>query len=146
MTKSQFPSSRFTLETGFHVTVQVPESHTDRVMAAIMKTASLEQGDYDSVAFRTAQGVQQFRSLGTGHNPESPGVVEIPCLELGFFMPNDPRRVTEMLEAIYHAHPYEEPVIRVQDASRTRHIPGLDEGNPNRIWNSPDAEWYKPKS
>lgn len=144
MTKARFPSDRFTQESGFHITVQVPDTHVKIVLDGILEAAPLTQGDYDNVAFKTASGIQQFRSLGTGRNPQSPGVVDVPCLELSFFLPEDTALVASVLEAIYHTHPYEEPVIRVQDALRTRHIPGRDEDNPNRIWMSPEADWYRP--
>jgi len=46
-----------------------------------------------------------------------------------------------VIEAIYFAHPYEEPVIFVETGMRTLHIRGLDEENPHRFWNAERADW-----
>jgi len=60
------------------------------------------------------------------------------------FVPEHGVRITvlaRLIEAIYAAHPYEEPVIFVQPCLRTQHIRGQDENNPNRFWNAPTADW-----
>ena len=49
-------------------------------------------------------------------------------------------RIRAAVEAMISAHPYEEPVIQLVEATRTRHVPGQDEGNPNRFWNRSDTE------
>ena len=144
MTLPDVASGRFTQEKGFHIVLQVPETHVQIVIDAILDVAVLKQGDDDSVAFISISGLQQFRCLVTVRNPNSPGLINVPCLEVSFFLENEPAMITQVIEAIYDAHPYEEPVIRIQEALRTKHIPGVDEDNPNRIWNARDADWYKP--
>ncbi|NND19470.1 MAG: hypothetical protein HKN98_12915, partial [Silicimonas sp.] len=101
----------------------------------------LRYGDYDCVAYRTAAGVQQFRSLGSGRNAATEKVVEVPCVEVSFFIGSNEDRAVAVLRAIYSAHPYEEPVIFVEPCVRTLHIRGMDEDNPNRFWNNEAEDW-----
>ncbi len=102
---------------------------------------ALKYGDYDRVTFRTALGIQQFRSLGSGRNTATERVVEVPCVELSFFIGGDEARAVQTLRNIYAVHPYEEPVIFVEPCVRTLHIRGMDEDNPNRFWNNEAEDW-----
>ena len=86
-------------------------------------------------------GVQQFRSCGTGRNAATARVVEVACTELSVFLPDDPALTARVLEAVYHAHPYEEPVIFVTPCLRTLHIRGMEKDNPNRFWNNAAEDW-----
>lgn len=134
-------SNRFTPESGFRVTVQSPDQNIATIVDHVLAEASLKYGDYDSVAFRTAAGVQQFRSLGSGRNTATQEVVEVPCMEISFFLESNEALVGRVVEAIYASHPYEEPVVFIEACLRTLHIRGLDEDNPNRFWNSAPADW-----
>ena len=134
-------TKRFTPERGLRITVQVPEQAAQKVAEKVLNETSLKYGDYDSVTFRTASGVQQFRSLGSGRNAATKSIVEVPCVELSFFIENASTLASKVIEAIYSAHPYEEPVVFVEECLRTLHVRGLDEDNPNRFWNSPPADW-----
>lgn len=134
-------TNRFTSEPGFRVTVQTPDQNAQTIVENVLAEAPLKYGDYDSVTFKTATGVQQFRSLGSGRNAATETVVEVPCVELSFFLEGSETMVTRVVEAIYSAHPYEEPVVFVEACLRTLHIRGLDEDNPNRFWNSKPADW-----
>jgi len=134
-------TNRFTIENGFRISVQVPDQNAQSVLEQVLKETALKCGDYDSVTFKTALGTQQFRSLGTGRNTATEGAVEVPCVELSFFLENKEALVARVVEAIYRAHPYEEPVVFVQACLRTLHIRGVDEDNPNRFWNSASADW-----
>ncbi len=143
-----FPSllnERFQPEQGLLITVQVPEQRSQRIIDAVLERDSLKYGDYDHVTFKTALGVQQFRSLGTGRNVATEKVVEVPCLELSFFVENIEDRVVDLLTSIYWAHPYEEPVIFIRPCLRTLHIRGTDESNPNRFWNREADDWVPEK-
>jgi hypothetical protein len=141
MTLPNLITTRFTPERGFRITVQIPDQNAKTVVEEILKQTDLKYGDYDSVAFKTATGVQQFRSLGSGRNTATETVVEVPCLELSFFLENDDALLARVVEAIYAAHPYEEPVVFVEASLRTLHIRSLDEDNPNRFWNTAPADW-----
>ncbi|MEM7335333.1 MAG: hypothetical protein AAF490_24865 [Chloroflexota bacterium] len=135
-------NNRFIPEDGLRIIVQVPDTHVQKLINAIMAKDKLNYGGYDSVMFKTATGVQQFESLGTGHNPASGKVIEISCVEISFFLPNDETKAVQILETIYATHPYEEPVVFVLPCVRTLHITGVDEDNPNKIWNKEKADWY----
>ncbi|MEM8859354.1 MAG: hypothetical protein AAGD96_13590 [Chloroflexota bacterium] len=135
-------SNRFTTEEGLRITVQVPNTHAEKVIQAVCNISPLEYGDYDNVTFKTSIGVQQFRSLGTGRNPASPGVVELDTVEISFFLPGDEQKAVQVLETVYTFHPFEEPVVFVQPCVRTLHINGVDEDNPNKVWNSEKVDWY----
>ncbi|MCX8227631.1 MAG: hypothetical protein OTI35_16285 [Sulfitobacter sp.] len=141
MTLPKLDNQRFIPEEGLRIIVQVPETHAQKIVEAVLGIVSLKYGDYDSVTFRTEPGRQQFRSLGSGHNIATETVVEVPCLELSFFLPSDEAKATQVLTEIYSAHPYEEPVIFVQTCLRTLHIRGMDEDNPNRFWNGEAEDW-----
>jgi hypothetical protein len=134
-------SNRFTPEPGFRITVQSPDQNIPTIVEHVLAEVSLKYGDYDNVTFKTAAGVQQFRSLGSGRNTATQVAVEVPCVELSFFLENNEALVARVVEAIYAAHPYEEPVVFVEACLRTVHIRGLDEDNPNRFWNSAPADW-----
>ena len=134
-------SDRFTTDHGFHITVQVPQTRAAQIIEAIQQQHPLNYGDYDSVAFQSQPGQQRFRSLGTGRNAATQQAVQVPCVELSFFLDAHPQKVTHVIEAIYAAHPYEEPVIFIVPCLRSLHVKGMDEDNPNRFWNSQTEDW-----
>jgi len=133
------PTDRYTTETGFLILFQVPEPAADAVCAHIRTVTPMIYGDYDAVQFQTAPGRQSFRAFGHGHNAATSDIVHVPCVEVSFFI--DAPALDATLKAIYHAHPYEEPVIYAQPTLRSLHIRGLDEDNPNRFWNQTTPDW-----
>ncbi len=141
MTLPKLDSDRFVAEEGLRIIVQVPDSCAQRIVDAVLVEDALKYGDYDCVAFRTASGVQQFRSLGSGRNPATERVVDVPCVELSFFLSGDETGAARVLKAIYSSHPYEEPVVFVEPSARTLHVRGMDEDNPNRFWNGDVEDW-----
>lgn len=136
-----YKSNRFNSERVLRVSVIVPDENSGTVMDGVLTEADLKYGDYDSVVFKSSEGLQSFRSLGTGRNKATEYSVDVPCVELTFVVDDDEKIVTRVLEAIFASHPYEEPVIHVLPCVRTLHIRGLDEDNPNRFWNAPAASW-----
>ena len=132
---------RFTHEWGHRILVQVPLPHVDAVLDAVLGCCDLRYGDYDSVSFQTAEGIQRFRSLPGGRNRPTDHVVQVPCVEISFFVPDHGGDLLTVLRAIYDVHPYEEPVVNIVKCARTRHIRGLDEDNPNRFWNRKAESW-----
>ena len=69
----------------------------------------------------------------------------VSCVELSLFLKPDDALITHVIETIYAAHPYEEPVIFVTPCVRACHIRGLDQDNPNRFWNAAPADWVPPE-
>ncbi|MGR3617242.1 MAG: hypothetical protein ACU0BB_14515 [Paracoccaceae bacterium] len=134
-------SDRFHVEAGTRVFVQVPEADAQRVLDAILTHDPLGWGEYDQVSFTTAIGTQKFRVLPSSRNAATENMVSVPCVELQFFTTAQEQALEPILCAIYDAHPYEEPVVQMIAAHRTRHISGLDEENPNRFWNRENADW-----
>ncbi len=141
MTLPKLNNDRFVPEQGFRITVQVPETHVQKVVDCVLDCDTLAYGDYDCVTFRTALGIQQFRALGTGRNTATKDVVEVPCVELSFFVQGNENNTVQVLKNVYFAHPYEEPVVFVEPCLRTLHIRGIDEDNPNRFWNADAPDW-----
>ena len=137
----ELASLRFHLETGHRVLVQVPEPEADRVLNAILDVDPLPWGDYDRVSYVAGVGKQRFRALSNSRNVPTAETVMVPCVELQVFTCADASTLEALVRAIYDAHPYEEPVVQIVEAHRTRHIPGLDEDNPNRFWNREPASW-----
>ncbi|MGJ4856768.1 hypothetical protein AB4037_15060 [Labrys sp. KB_33_2] len=128
------------------LTFQAPVEDVDRIMAAVIAITPLTMGAYDSNAYQSAPGTERYRPLeGAAAGAESklrqrPGVVEV-CFELP-----DVQEITErVIEAIFQAHSYQEPVIRLQTILSSR-SKGLDDSkNPNRWWNS-TGDWKKAAS
>ncbi|MEM9580557.1 MAG: hypothetical protein AAF891_07695 [Pseudomonadota bacterium] len=136
--------TRFTATPVFILSVQVPRTHANAVLAAMTEACDLNYGDYDHVSFEQTEGIQRFRSKGTGRNARTEDVVEVPCTVLSAQLPHDADTACATLQAIYDAHPYEEPVISLTPSIGTRHIRGLDEDNPNRFWNQKTLDWVPP--
>ncbi len=141
MTLPKLHNDRFIPEQGLRVIVQVPDTHVHRIVDSVLAIDPLKYGDYDSVTFKTASGTQQFRSLGSGRNIATDNIVEVPCVELSFFLADDEKQAVQVLKSIYDSHPYEEPVVFVEPCLRATHIRGLDEDNPNRFWNGKPEDW-----
>ena len=125
------------------LTFQAPAEDVGRIMEAVVAIVPLTMGAYDSNAYQSAPGLERYRPLeGAAAGAESelrqrPGVVEV-CFELP-----DAQDVTErVIEAVFQAHSYQEPVIRLQTILSSR-SKGLDDSkNPNRWWNS-TGDWKK---
>jgi hypothetical protein len=107
----------------------------------VVKLAPLTMGAYDSNAFQSGPGVERYRPLeGAVAGPEAevrkrPGVVEV-----SFELPDDQELVGRVIEAIFQAHSYQEPVIRVQTILAGRSMGLDDSANPNRWWNT-TGDW-----
>ena len=126
------------------VTFQAPAADVDRIMDAVVAIAPLAMGKYDRNAYQSAHGIERYRPLeGAGAETElrrRPGTVEV-----SFELPDDQALASRVVEAIFQAHSYQEPVIRIQPilASRSK---GLDDqANPNRWWNT-TGDWKKAAS
>jgi hypothetical protein len=123
------------------VTIQAPVEDVDRMMDAVIAITPLVLGAYDSNSFETATGSERYRPRqGAVAGAETairkrPGVSSV-----SFQIPEDEALLSQIVEAIYQVHSYQEQVIMVQQilASRTK---GLDDSkNPHRWWNT-TGDW-----
>lgn len=130
----------FRTETCWHVRVQTPEAHVERLLAAVTAVHPLDYGPYDSVSFATRPGVQRFRALPGARNAATEDVVRVDCVELSLVVARS-ADLMAILQAVVDAHAYEEPVITVTEVLRTLHLPGTGEDNQNRFWNRPPEDW-----
>jgi hypothetical protein len=143
MSSQGFETTSLRMEPYLLVSIQTPEADVARLMAEVTRLAPLALGRYDKNVFQSAAGIEHYRPLdGAAAGAESdvrarPGVVE-----LSFQLPRDQALLTQIVEAIFQIHSYQEPVIVVREvlASRSK---GLDDkDNPNRWWNT-TGDWKK---
>ncbi len=125
------------------LTFQAPPGDVDRVMAEVVAITPLTMGKYDSNAYQSGAGVERYRPLaGAAAGAEAEVRKRPDVVEVSFELPDDPALAARVVEAIFQAHSYQEPVIRLQEvlAGRSK---GLDDaGNPNRWWNT-TGDWKK---
>ena len=128
------------------VTFQAPAEDVDCIMRAVTAVAPLTMGNYDSNSYQSDAGIERYRPLqGAAAGAETglrerPGVVEVSFEIEDSSMNAD--QIERIVEAIFQAHSYQEPVIRIRPilSSRSR---GLDDSaNPNRWWNT-TGDWKK---
>jgi hypothetical protein len=128
----------------FLLTLQAPTEDVDRIMEKVVGIVPLAMGKYDSNAYQSGEGIERYRPLeGAAAGPETdlrkrPGVVAV-----SFELPLDRSLLERVVDAIFQAHSYEEPVIRVETVLSSR-SKGLDDrSNPNRWWNR-TGDWKLP--
>ena len=129
----------FGLEPAYIVSVNVPSEAVEKVLGSITNSVSLEYGNYDHVAFRSATGVEQFRPLQGSRAGEQTALSEVPTTRITFAIPEDVNLLHKVIAAALYAHPYEEPVVHVEAGWMSRARKAGDESNPNRWWNRPQS-------
>ncbi|MDX8493380.1 hypothetical protein RFN29_17575 [Mesorhizobium sp. VK22B] len=141
MIDSGFETKSLRMELLLLVTFQAPAADVERIMEAVVAIAPLRMGEYDGNAYQSAQGIERYRPLeGAAAGAEielrrRPGTVEV-----SFELPDDQALAVRVVEAIFQAHSYQEPVIRIQPLLTSR-SKGLDDrANPNRWWNT-TGDW-----
>lgn len=139
-----FETKAVRMEPVLLLTLQAPPEDVDRIVAAVVEITPLVMGKYDSNAYQSGGGIEWYRPLeGAAAGAETeirkrPGTVEL-CFEL----PPEQELLDRVIEAIFQAHSYQEPVIRLQNILSSR-SKGLDDrDNPNRWWNT-TGDWKKP--
>ena len=123
------------LEPSWKIAVELAARDDARVRLAVVEAVGLTYGPYDAVVFESAEGTQFFRPREGSVSGEASDTVEMPARVLSFSVPRDPEVLAQAIEAIRHAHSYEEPVIYVTEVLASRADSGSDRGNPNRWWN-----------
>ncbi|MCV0397130.1 MAG: hypothetical protein K5872_21680 [Rhizobiaceae bacterium] len=143
MVPHSFETGSLRMEPKLLVSFHAPLQDVDRIMSEVVRLTPLAMGNYDSNAYQSAEGFERYRPLkGAAAGPETdlrkrPGVVEI-----SFELDDDGELLEQVVEAIFQAHSYEEPVIRVATVLTSR-SKGLDDSaNPNRWWNT-TGDWAR---
>jgi hypothetical protein len=107
----------------YRVITFVPPSYLAGVLESIRRIIPLCYGQYDSVAWWSAEGTEQFRPLA-GANPavgKANLLTQLPSVRLEFALPRDPDLLQRVLnDGLIPSHPWEEPVIFVQETQSTR--------------------------
>ena len=110
-------------------------SDDERVRQAVTDAVGLEYGPYEVVAFESGAGVQFFRPKQGSKLGDTAETVKMPARVLTFSVVGDTASLAKAVEAVRHAHSYEEPVIMVQQVWASRADFSEDRENPNRWWN-----------
>lgn len=138
-----FETKSVRMEAMLLMTLLMPPEDVDRIMAAVVAVTPLSMGAYDSNAYQSGPGIERYRPLeGAAAGPETslrqrPGTVEV-----SFELPDDQTLVAAVIEAIFQAHSYQEPVIRLQPILTSRSKGLDDKTNPHRWWNT-TGDWKK---
>ena len=90
----------------------VPESHVEKVKAALFEKGAGHMGNYDFCAWQT-KGESQFRTLN-GSQPfiGRPGITE-KVIEYKVEMVCDDHIIKDVVQTLRKEHPYEEPYFEV---------------------------------
>lgn len=124
----------FRLERVYVVTVHIPNPEVEKVLEAVTAAVPLGYGFYDQVAYLDAPGLEQFRPREGSKGGVQEKAGRSPTTKVSFSIPRESDSLAKVLAAIRHTHSYEEPVIYVHEAWRSR-TTDRDENNPNRWWN-----------
>ena len=123
------------LQPSWMVWVELADRDDARVREAVTAAIGLGYGPYAGVAFESGPGEQFFRPAAGSKLGENAGTVTMPARVLTFSLPRDPEVLANAIEAVRHAHSYEEPVIYVWDVWASRADDARNRSNPNRWWN-----------
>lgn len=133
----ELTADSFRLERVYVVTVHIPNPEVEKVLEAVTAAVPLDYGFYDQVAFLDAPGLEQYRGREGAKGGASDKAGRSPTTKVSFSIPRDAEPLTKVLAAVRRVHSYEEPVIYVHEAWRSR-TTDRDENNPNRWWNQKD--------
>lgn len=108
----------------YRLVIFIPKDDLEDFVKAIQDAIPSFVGNYDRVMWwndpQIEYGTGQFRPL-KGANPAEGSVGETERIEdirIEFLAPHDKEKIEEMIEKIIRpAHPFEEPVIYIYDAS-----------------------------
>ncbi len=122
--------------------IQTLPEDTNRILDAVMAVHPLGFGRYQRNASISAVGRETAQpEPGSTTTTHVDGFVAgstetYPMVELKISIERDLKALARVMDAVIHAHHYEEPVIFVREdwASRAAYDPNSD--NPNRWWNN----------
>jgi hypothetical protein len=135
MLSSAVQSKHFRLEPVWFIHVELASRDDARVRDAVAEAVGLHYGAHDRVAMETSDGVQYFHPTKGSHAGEGDRTITMQVRVLSFSIPCEDALLTAALEAIYHTHSYEEPVIYIMQSMASRAIYAEGRDNPNRWWN-----------
>jgi hypothetical protein len=135
MSDIELQSKHFKLEPVWFIHVELAGRDDERVREAVTVAVGLFYGSYDRVALETSEGLQFFHPIKGSHVGEIDKTVAMPVRVLSFSILRDNALLKAALEAIHHAHSYQEPVIYVTESMASRAIYSESCDNPNRWWN-----------
>ncbi len=113
----------------------------ERLLDAIMSVHPLVVGRYQRNATVTAVGAETGRpgeqSVTRIHQAdfEADGTEVYPSVELKVSFERDIVVLEKIMDAVLHAHQYEEPIIHLTEAWASRALYNPQNDNPNRWWN-----------
>lgn len=139
----QFKTPSAEVVSSYQVRVQIPPENVEEVIQAVLQVDPLEYGDYQKVAFRHRLGTQQFEPMVNACSGKL-GLIQIPCDEVSFVVPDSQSVLSGVVEAVFCSHPYEEPVIQIQPILSTRLRAGAQKDNPKKWWNRSALQWVSP--
>ncbi|MBG6177499.1 hypothetical protein IWQ55_005353 [Labrenzia sp. EL_208] len=122
--------------------IQTLPEDTDRILDEVQKVYPMSFGRYQRNASISAVGMETSQpepgSTTTKHVDgfEAGETETYPMVELKISIERDLGILEKVMDAVLHAHHYEEPVIFLREdwASRAAYDPESD--NPNRWWNN----------
>lgn len=123
--------------------IQTLPEDTDRILDAVMEVQPLSYGRYQrnasvsAVGMETAQPEPGSTTTTTHVEGFQAGSTEsYPMVELKISIERDLAVLRKVMDAVFYAHHYEEPVVFLREdwASRANYNP--DNSNPNRWWNN----------
>lgn len=139
MDQNKLTNKYSTVEAGCLIRVQIPPEDVNLVIEAIINVTPLSYGSYDQVLFKYNNGTLQFKPLESAIGGAE-DLNQLPCDEISFYLPKNDALIASVIEAIFESHPYEEPVILIQEVLRTRSKNDQALDNPNKWWRQPDQD------
>ncbi len=125
----------------FRIEIQIRPDDGDRILDAITAVHPLKYGRYrrnatiSAVGAETAQPEENSTTTTHVEGFQAGGTETYPMAMLTISIERDDEILEKVMNAIIHAHHYEQPVIYIREewASRSKYDPNSD--NPNRWWN-----------
>lgn len=123
------------------IEIQTRPDGTDRILDAVMEVYPLRYGRYRRNASVSAIGMETAQpepgSTTTTHVEDFPaGQTETyPMVELKISIERDLAVLERVMDAVIHAHHYEEPVTFLREDWTSRAAYDPNGSNPNRWWN-----------
>jgi hypothetical protein len=102
----------------YRITVFVPTSALNSFRTALQETEALRFGNYADVLWVSGDGAEQFTPLA-GSNPtvgQHEQTETVVSRQIVFSIPKDDEVLTRVLRAVQLAHPWEEPVVYVDES------------------------------